>query len=721
MSNSKVELEQRQLELLASENRFKNIINKLLNAILVIDLEGFVRFANPQAEKLFGRPLSEIVSLPFGFPVFSGDTTEIDILIKNGTQTTAELNIIDTEWEGSPAYLAIMTDITEKKVAEKKIKFQASLLDNVHTAVLATDSQYKIIYCNKFAEEFYELPGKELQESYLFELLHLGKSAIRQEIEQSDNWEGELERKRNDGIIIPAYTTFSNVKDSNAFLGTLCIALDLSERKFAEKLVSHLAAFPRFNPNPVFEFTSKGHLSYYNEAAEKLTEELHKKHPSEILPPEWQNIIFNCLKTNEPKIASEHIVTGKTFTWSFFPIAEIHLVHAYAFDITERLNLENQLRQAQKMESVGQLAGGVAHDFNNILTAIEGYTDIILDTQKLDSDGVDYLNQISQAANRASNLTQQLLAFRRRQVMKTSLLDLNDVIEQISKILRRVIGENITLRVNYFPNLPSIRGDEGMLQQVLLNLAINARDAMLNGGQLIMTTSLVTIDPLYANYNLEAQVGKHVCLSVSDTGSGISEEILPHIFEPFYTTKEPGKGTGLGLSTVYGIIKQHKGWIQVHNTPDEGATFQIYIPTVDEIAPIKEKVIDNAPIKGGTETILIVEDESSLLTLVKRSLIKLGYNILEAQNATNALKLWEKHGQNINLILTDIVMPGGMSGIELVEKIRQSDKNMKVVLTSGYSVDLIYNSENFDSNTQLLSKPYSFKALARIVRAILDK
>ncbi|NWJ44439.1 MAG: PAS domain S-box protein [Chloroflexi bacterium] len=727
MNDLNVEFDQHDSELLASENRFRNIINKLLSAVLVIDHEGFVRFANPQAEKLFGRPLSDIVSLPFGFPVFSGDTTEIDILKRDGARTIAELNIIETSWEGSPAYLAVMTDITQRKAAEEKIRFQASLLDNVRNAVLATDNQYKIIYWNKFAEEFYELSGNSLQANDLFALLYPGdnisqqlKDEIRLKVENSGSWEGELARRRKDGVIIPTFTIISTVKDSNVFLGALSISLDLSERKLAEELASRLAAFPRYNPNPVIEFTSNAELSYFNEAAERLTGELHKNHPSEILPSKWQNIVFNCLKTDESITAPEYVIDGKTFTWSFFPIVEKQLVHAYAFDITERLNLENQLRQAQKMESVGQLAGGVAHDFNNILTAIQGYTDLTVNTQSLNSDGIEYLNQVSLASNRAANLTQQLLAFSRRQVMKSSLLDINDVIEQMSKMLRRVIGEDITLRVNYYPNLQSVRGDEGMLQQVLLNLAVNARDAMPKGGQLIITTSVVDIDPLYVTYNLEAQLGKHVCLSVSDTGSGISAEVLPHIFEPFYTTKALGKGTGLGLSTVYGIIKQHKGWITVYSTLEQGTTFNIYVPIDSELLTNEQQKEYNSLVKGGSETILLVEDEVIVLSMVKSILIKLGYKILEAQNATSAMKLWEEHKKEIDLILTDIIMPGGISGIDLVEKIREKDNDVNVIFTSGYSIEMVNNTTNFDNKTQFLPKPYTFKSLAKILRVALD-
>jgi two-component system, cell cycle sensor histidine kinase and response regulator CckA len=392
-----------------------------------------------------------------------------------------------------------------------------------------------------------------------------------------------------------------------------------------------------------------------------------------------------------------------------------------AHDVTERANLESQLRQAQKMESIGQLASGVAHDFNNILTVIEGHAGLLLDDPSLGYEARDSAKQVANAARRAADLTRQLLTFSRKQFMKRVTLDLNSVIENVSQLLRRLLGENIDLKFEFSQDLPWIEADEGMLEQVLLNLSVNGRDAMPKGGKLIVRTERVSITEEWVRRNPEASPGSFVCLSVSDTGLGMAPEVIGRIFDPFFTTKETGKGTGLGLATVYGIVKQHQGWIEVSSSVGEGATFRIFIPcSKAKRAQARRRTAPGSPTgSGGSETVLVVEDERVLRDLVKGILEASGYRVLLASCANEALEVWQAAREEIDLLLTDMVMPGSMTGWDLAEKLRQEKPELKVICTSGYSNDMVGGKAG-NRNILFLQKPYHPHKLTRSVRDSLD-
>jgi CheY-like chemotaxis protein len=333
---------------------------------------------------------------------------------------------------------------------------------------------------------------------------------------------------------------------------------------------------------------------------------------------------------------------------------------------------------------------------------------------------IEQLTQISIAAERAANLTHQLLAFSRRQVMQPKLLDLNEVISNVTKMLRRILGENIALQFNYQPGLPRVQADEGMVGQIIMNLAVNARDAMPKGGQLIISTSVVLIDNTYTQYNLEAQSGQYVCLSVMDTGSGMDVDTQLRIFEPFFTTKEVGKGTGLGLSTVYGIVKQHQGWVEVSSQIDQGSTFRVFLPSYKR--PTQTHTLESykLDVRGGSETILVVEDESAVRALVRNILQRYGYRVLEAGSGREALLLWENQKHQIDLLLTDLVMPGGVGGQDLVEQLHRQKPDLKVIYTSGYAAEIVGEKFTLREGLNLLSKPYIPTTLAQTVRNCLD-
>ena len=392
-------------------------------------------------------------------------------------------------------------------------------------------------------------------------------------------------------------------------------------------------------------------------------------------------------------------------------------------DISGRKQLEQQLRQSQKMEAIGQLAGGVAHDFNNMLAVIRGNADLLLmGAQQHTPETKACLKQVTAASDRAANLTRQLLAFSRKQVMQSRPLVLNDVIADLSKMLKRIIGEHIDLQCRYAAQLPFVQADAGMIEQVLLNLAVNARDAMPRGGHLLITTDTASFDAAYARTHPEGAAGEFVCLTVSDTGTGIAPEHLPRIFEPFFSTKEIGKGTGLGLATVYGIVTQHRGWIEVASQPGAGATFKIFLPVIPTPVSVAATPQAAAELPGGTETILLVEDDYAVRMITRRVLESRGYKIYEATTASEALDVWNSRGEAIAMLLTDIVMPQGVTGRDLAEQLRAQRPALKVVFMSGYSADVIGKDTAFFRRTQssFLQKPCSARALLEAVRRCLD-
>jgi CheY-like chemotaxis protein len=371
------------------------------------------------------------------------------------------------------------------------------------------------------------------------------------------------------------------------------------------------------------------------------------------------------------------------------------------------------------MEAIGQLAGGVAHDFNNILTVVHGHASMLM-ASNLDETAARSAQQISQAAERAAGLTRQLLTFSRRQLIQPKRLDMNKIIGNMSEMLGRLLGEDVALHLNYSQLPAMVEADAGMMEQVLLNLAVNARDAMPRGGQLTVHVAIVDVDEAHMHRHPEARAGRFVSISKSDTGSGIPPEYLPRIFEPFFTTKEVGKGTGLGLATVYGIVKQHQGWIEVESAVGKGSTFRIYIPYVGEQQPEVEKPTAPITIRGGTETILLVEDEKPVRELVARVLEKHGYKVLQAATGVEAVGLWRQHKQEIALLLTDLVMPENMNGRELAQTLWADRADLKVIFSSGYSADIVGKDFKLEPELNYLQKPYQPQTLVVAVRRCLD-
>ena len=393
----------------------------------------------------------------------------------------------------------------------------------------------------------------------------------------------------------------------------------------------------------------------------------------------------------------------------------------FAEDVTEHRALEHQLRQSQKMEAVGRLAGGIAHDFNNLLMVILGYSEFLLERLGAEPHLRGPAQEIASAAERASSLTRQLLAFSRKQMLAPRIVNLNDVATENIKMLTRMIGEDIDLVMVPGPSLWSVKADAGQIDQVIMNLAVNARDAMPSGGKLTIETSNVTLDEDYARFHAPLRPGEYVMIAISDTGAGMDGETQSHIFEPFFTTKGP-KGTGLGLSTVYGIIKQSGGYIWVYSEVAKGTTFKIYLPRVaasGEPATQVAAPVDYRKVEPGTETILLVEDEANLRYLARQYLEKQGYRVIEAADGAVAMQIAVAHEATIHLLLTDVIMPG-MNGRELAQRISEIRPNVKILYMSGYTENVIGHNGMLDAGVRLLQKPFNLRDLKSKVREVLD-
>ncbi len=641
-----------------------------------------------------------------------------------------------SETDALKAAAGILGSAIQRVQMEAQLRHSQELLqrvlDNVPQFVFWKDRQSEFLGCNR---QFARIAGLEAPEQII------GKTDYdlawsREQAESYRAWDQRImqEDRAEYHIIEPQL----QADGKEAWLDTNKVCLhdaqgqvtgilgtfeDITERQQTEQNMRRLAAFAQYNPNPVLEFHEDGSLAYANQAAQDLARSLELSEVTALLPSHTPELVQECLAFNRSLRGLEVNVSGRILNWIFFPVQAGKVVHGYGFDTTERTNLESQIRQLQKMDAVGRLAGGIAHDFNNILTAILGYTSVLMAEKDLPAHVLEQLGEVSSAAERASSLTRQLLTFSRRQVMQTHPLQLNEVLHNMTQMLKRIIGENIRLDFSYGDRLPLILADEVMVEQVILNLAVNARDAMMEGGQLFVSTELVRVRAGGPYSHPEAQPGDYVCLAVKDTGCGMDESVQANLFEPFFSTKAPGKGTGLGLATVYGIIKQHDGWIEAQSQPGQGALFKVFLPATAAQGAQAPRPAPGATakVKGGTETILVAEDEETVRWLIRNTLKRQGYKILEASSGHEAVSVWEQHQAEIDLLLTDMVMPGGMSGRDLALRLQAEKIGLKVLYTSGYSVDSFGEDFLAQHPSQFMSKPFSPETLARNVREILDR
>jgi PAS domain S-box-containing protein len=508
---------------------------------------------------------------------------------------------------------------------------------------------------------------------------------------------------------------------------------EITERKRVEEALRRSEAMNRalFNaiPDLIFRFSREGVYLDFKPSKEFKPlvppSEFLGKSVLEVLPPEvaqkCMELLHRTLATGETQIYEYQLLKDgvlRDYEARLVPCGENEVL-ILVRDITNRKMLEQQLRQASKMEAVGRLAGGVAHDFNNLLTVIGGYAQMLRDSLPPADSLREVVEEIARAADRANALTQRLLSFSRHQVVQPKVLELNSVVSGLNKMLRRVIGADIELATALRPDLARVKVDRSQIEQILVNLIVNARDAMPGGGRLTIETRNVELGEEYARMHVGVVPGQYVMLSVGDTGDGMDEETKSHLFEPFFTTKEPGKGTGLGLSTVYGIAKQSGGDIDVHSEVGKGTTVRVYLPQVEEAGV---EVALKTPVRrplGGTETVLLVEDEVGVRKLFQEILRRHGYTVLEARDSQDAVMIGAEHPGPIHLLLTDVVMPQ-MSGGELAKRIRGMRPALRVLYVSGYADDASLRREAPDLGGAFLQKPFTPEVLLRTLRDVLD-
>ncbi len=676
---------------------------------------------------------------------------EMDFKVKDGSILTALMFARIIQLRGNPLILTMFFDMTYHKRAEEALreseeKFRA-ISNTAVDAILVMDNDGKISYWNPAAERMFgytsnEAIGNELHiflapsryhEAYIKGFRRFKKTGEGPAVGITS----EFFAIRKDGTEFPIEVSTSAIQISGKW-HSVGIVRDITDRKSVESALreSELKYRELFEESKdvVYISTPEGKFIDINPAGVELLGYASKEElfqidiTKDLYVHSFDREHFQYILAHQGFVKDYEVLFRSKDGQQLSVLITATAVHdekgtiiAYRGvikDITERKRLEQQLLQAQKMEAVGQLAGGIAHDFNNILTAIIGFGTLL----KMETDKHDplhsYVTQILTSAERAASLTQALLAFSRKQIISPKPVNLNEIIRGIKNLLSRIIGEDIELTTILTDKDLTIMADSGQIEQVLMNLATNARDAMPDGGSLIITTDLVSFDYEFIKAHGYKKPGLYAFISVEDTGKGMYEEIKEKIFEPFFTTKEVGKGTGLGLSMVYGIIQQHDGYINVYSEPGRGTIFRIYLPLIKPTTDEEHEAILTA-IKRGTETVLVAEDDAQVRELVKEVLIGFGYTVLEAEDGEDALQVFLGHKDKIHLVILDVIMPK-MNGKEIYDEMKKTRPDIKGIFTSGYDANIIHKKGILEENLYFISKPISPEELLKKVREVLD-
>ncbi len=640
------------------------------------------------------------------------------------------------------ARVVLAVDVTERLAAERAVRHLAAIVEGSHEAIIGRTLDGVVTSWNGGAEELFGYRAEEMIGRSVALVHRDGDSElapINDRARAGERVEFEAVRRHKDGSLIDVFSTVSPIVDAEGvIIGASSISRGIGERKRAEAAIRRSEARYR----DLFENATDliatvdldSRLTAVNESFVRTLgysrEELMGTSLRDLVPVEWHEQLERARvrKIGESLDATiyEHEFLAKNGTRIPVEVASRVIeedgrpvgVEAICRDISERRNLEAQLRQAQRLEAIGQLAGGVAHDFNNLLTVISGYAEELLEEGDPESRGE--LSEIAAAAERATVLTRQLLAFSRRQVLQPRIVDLNEVVGGIMPMLTRLIGEDIDLVASLDPSLRLVRADPTQIEQVILNLAINARDAMPTGGRLTIETSNAYLDENYTAEHADVHPGPHAILAVTDSGIGMDADTAARIFEPFFTTKGPGNGTGLGLSTVYGIMKQSGGNVWVYSEPGKGSTFKVYLPADATAQAASPSHTEHISVPQGAETILVVEDEEQVRVLTANLLRKRGYTVIATGSGSEALAIATEKRDRIDLLLTDLVMPE-MSGPELASQITTINPDLRVLFMSGYADEAVTRHGRLEAGSAFIEKPFSSAGLARKVRDVLDR
>ena len=646
--------------------------------------------------------------------------------------------------------LGTYEDITERKQAEEVLRESEqrfrSLLDNAPDAVYV-QTRERIAYVNRATLRLLraERPEQLLGQPVLDLVAPEWRKIVKERMQRVNTKDGPLPAIEEEYLRVDKSRVEVEVTAVPAVFhgdrGALVFVRDITERKRAAETIVYerqlLRTLLDLLPDGVY---IKDLDSRFLMANETLAKRFGEASPSQILGLSDKDFfpaeIAAVFCADEEKVFAGETINEKeeivvfpngqkrTLLTTKVPFrnsqGQICGLVGIGRDITEHKLLEEQFRQSQKMEAFGQLAGGVAHDFNNLLTVILGNVALLQFQESLHPDRAAGLVEIAKAAERAANLTRQLLTFSRRQLFQPKPLDLNEVVANTSKMLQRLIGEHIGLETHFAPGGAPVMADRTMLEQILINLAVNSRDAMPKGGRLIIQTAAIVISEADVQANPKARPGAFIRLKVIDTGCGIAPKEMERIFEPFFTTKEVGKGTGLGLATIFGIVAQHRGWIEVESKLNSGTAFHIYLPRLAESEKSQTEFSRAPEVRGGNETILLVEDEAPVRSLARTLLERKGYHVIEADSGLSALQIWQQHRDAIDLLLTDMVMPEGVSGRELAERLCSEKPGLKVVYCSGYTDDMLGENSPLRNNPNFLEKPFNSHKLLKQVRDCLD-
>lgn len=755
-----------------NEEHLRAIIRATQDAMVVINNVGLIVTFNSAAERMFGLQAEDVLGqsvnclMPESYrsqhtrdvaSFFSsgkpdgviGKTVEVPGIRANGEEFIAEVSLA-AGGDGDRAFaVGIVRDITNRRLADKALRESQEeyqdLYDNAPTGYHEIDRDGRIVRVNRteatlLGYEPEEMLGRCVYEFAAVPEMDKAREAIRKKI-AGERPLKPFERRyvTKDGeeihVAIRDKLVFDEVGD---VIGIRSTVQDVTARIHAEReLRESESRFKELFNNmssgvAVYEVLDDGNDFVFkdiNAVGERISEvkrdDVCGKRILEIFPNArefglldvmqrvWKTGKTECLPASLYKDDRvSHWVENNVYR---LPSGEIVAVYD---DMSESKKLEEQLRQSQKMEAIGQLAGGVAHDFNNLLMVINSYSAFLLKSLDSDSPMREDVEEIRAAGERAASLTRQLLAFSRKQVLQPKILDLNSAVAEMDKMLQRLIGEDIDLATVTDPNLALVEVDPGQIEQVVMNLAVNARDAMPGGGKFTIETANVELSRDYANRHAEVTAGPYVMLAMSDTGTGMDAETRLHIFDPFFTTKEQGKGTGLGLSTVYGIVKQSHGHISVYSELGHGTTFKVYLPQAEGL-PCETSSTPSIDAECGSETILLVEDEFAVRKLIAKALKKAGYTVLSASNGEEALQLYRQQKDFIDLVLTDMVMPK-MGGIELIQQLRALTPNLRWIFMSGYTDRAMAHNGLLDTNENFVSKPLTPDMLIHKLREVLD-